>query len=76
MGDEIVEPRLTEKLKKLLDVPAIRLQSPPPDPDDLNGPADRDRRCGSSRSGSSRRTWNRPTPASTVRSRMLVHRRT
>ncbi len=34
MGDEIVEPRLTEKLKTLLDVPAIRLQSPPPDPDD------------------------------------------
>jgi len=34
MGDEIIEPRLTEKLKYLLDVPALKLYAPPPDQED------------------------------------------
>lgn len=38
LGDEIVEPRLVEKLEKLLGVPALKLRLPPPDPDDLNAP--------------------------------------
>src|SRR5208283_3879184 len=33
-GEEIFEPRLIEKLKIILDVPALRLFAPPPDPDD------------------------------------------
>ena len=33
-GDEIVEPRLTAKLATIVDVPTIRLFSPPPDQDD------------------------------------------
>ena len=74
MGDEIVEPRLTDKLKALLEVPAIRLQSPPPDPDDLKAPP------------TGLTVWQfpewfivqdvEPTDTGTaVRSRMLVHRR-
>jgi hypothetical protein len=31
MGDEIVEPRLVEKLLRLLDFPALKLYAPPPD---------------------------------------------
>jgi hypothetical protein len=37
-GDEIVEPRLGDKLRALLDVPAIRLYAPPPDPQDPSAP--------------------------------------
>lgn len=33
-GEEISEPRLVEKLKRLLEVPALRLVTPPPDLDD------------------------------------------
>src|SRR5438477_253985 len=34
VGDEIVEPRLADKLRALLDVPSIKLYAPRPDPQD------------------------------------------
>jgi hypothetical protein len=37
-GDEVHEPRLIEKLKRLLNVPALKLFSPPPDNDDPSAP--------------------------------------
>jgi hypothetical protein len=37
-GDEVHEPRLVEKLKRLLDLPALRLYSPPPDSEDPLAP--------------------------------------
>jgi hypothetical protein len=74
MGDEIVEPRLTDKLAALLDVPAIRLYAPPPDQDDPAAPP------------TGLTAWQFPEwfivqdaepgdSSSPVRSRMLVHRR-
>jgi hypothetical protein len=74
MGDEIVEPRLTDKLKQLLDVPALKLYAPPPDPDDPQAP----------QTGIA--AWQFPEwfivqdtepdgSTSTIRSRMLVHRK-
>lgn len=38
LGDEIVEPRLTEKLCLQLNVPTLQLRFPPPAQDDPNGP--------------------------------------
>lgn len=38
LGDEIAEPRLTDKLKRLLEVPSLRLHTPPPDRDDPLAP--------------------------------------
>jgi len=74
MGNEIIEPRLTDKLKYLLDLPALKLYAPPPDPDDPQAP----------QTGIA--AWQFPEwfivqdtepgdSTSTVRSRMLVHRR-
>src|SRR5947207_16007927 len=37
-GEDVYEPRLTEKLKLLLDVPAIQLRTPPPDNEDPTAP--------------------------------------
>ncbi len=37
-GDEIVEPRLVEKLQRLLELPALKLYSPPPDEDNPTAP--------------------------------------
>lgn len=37
-GDEIHEPRLIEKLKRLLDVTSLKLMAPPPEPDDFTAP--------------------------------------
>lgn len=39
-GDEIIEPRLIEKLKSLFDPPllSLKLHNPPPDPDDSSAP--------------------------------------
>lgn len=72
MGDEIVEPRLTEKLKLLLDLPALKLYAPPPDPDDPTA------------APTGVTAWQFPEwfivqdsdvfESATVRSRMLVHR--
>jgi hypothetical protein len=38
VNEEIVEPRLAEKLCILLDVPNIKLYAPPPDPQDATAP--------------------------------------
>jgi hypothetical protein len=38
-GEEIIEPRLTEKLAALVEVPALKLFAPPPDQDDVETPA-------------------------------------
>jgi hypothetical protein len=38
VGDEVHEPRLAEKLKRLLDLPTLKLCSPPPDADDPTAP--------------------------------------
>ena len=37
-GEDVYEPRLTEKLRILLDVPAIQLRTPPPDAEDPTAP--------------------------------------
>ncbi len=34
VSDEIVEPRLADKICTLLDIPAVKLYAPPPDPQD------------------------------------------
>jgi ribosomal protein L23 len=40
LGDEVIEPRLVDKLKSLFDPPlqSLKLYSPPPDPDDPTAP--------------------------------------
>lgn len=74
MGDEVIEPRLTDKLKFLLDLPALKLYAPPPDPDDPQA----------AQTGIA--AWQFPEwfivqdtepgdSTSVVRARMLVHRR-
>ena len=75
-GDEIIEPRLVDKLKSLFDPPltTLKLYSPPPDPEDPTAP----------QTGIT--AWQFPewfitqdvdSEAShgTTRARMLVHRR-
>ena len=75
-GDEIIEPRLVDKLKSLFDPPlqALKLFSPPPDPDDPTAP----------QTGIT--AWqfpewfitqdvDREASYGTVRARMLVHRK-
>ncbi|HUY32602.1 MAG TPA: DUF1998 domain-containing protein [Pirellulales bacterium] len=73
-GDEIVEPRLIEKLLALLQVPALKLYAPPPDQEDLAAPP------------TGVTAWQFPEwfivhdvvvgdSGAMVRSRMLVHRK-
>lgn len=75
-GDEIIEPRLVDKLKQLFDPPlqVLKLYSPPPDNDDPSAP----------QTGIT--AWQFPewfitqdvdsdSHRGTVRARMLVHRR-
>ncbi len=73
LGEEISEPRLQEKLCRLLDVPTIQLRLPPPDQEDPHAPA------------TGINAWQFPEwfitqdvstedNESYVRSRMLVHR--
>lgn len=38
VSDELVEPRLADKLCTLLDLPTIKLYTPPPDPQDATAP--------------------------------------
>ena len=38
-GQEIIEPRLTDKLAKILDIPTIRLFTPPTEPEDPTAPS-------------------------------------
>jgi hypothetical protein len=37
-GEDVYEPRLTEKLRQLLEVPSIQLRTPPPERDDPTAP--------------------------------------
>src|SRR3954463_1993278 len=37
-GDEGIEPRLVDKLQRLLDVPTLKLYAPPPDQEDPTAP--------------------------------------
>lgn len=73
-GDEIVEPRLTAKLAQLLSVPSLQLFSPPPDSEDPTAPQ-------TGITAFQFPEWfitqdvETITPGSSVRSRMLVHRR-
>lgn len=73
-GDEIVEPRLTAKLAAIVDVPTIRLFSPPPDQDDPTAPQ-------TGIDAFQFPEWfitqdvESADRESTVRSRMLVHRK-
>ena len=74
-GEEINEPRLVEKLKRLLNVPVLKLLSPPPDQEDPTAP----------QTGIT--AWQFPEwfitqdvvdesqQSGDVRSRMLVHRK-
>jgi hypothetical protein len=72
-GEEVDEPRLADKLRQLLEVPALRLVTPPPDQDDPTAP----------QTGIT--AWQFPEwfitqnveseRGATVRSRMLVHRK-
>jgi hypothetical protein len=74
LGEEIVEPRLTEKLCRLLEVPSLQLRIPPPDQEDPTAPP------------SGITAWQFPEWFVTqdvnigegqtgIRSRLLVHRR-
>ncbi len=73
-GEEISEPRLAEKLARLLEIPSVQLRTPPPDNQDPTGPS----------TGIS--AWQFPEwfitqevipgqESGSYRSRMLVHRR-
>lgn len=73
-GEEVIEARLTDKLTRLLDVQVLKLYTPPPDQEDLAAP----------QTGIT--AWQFPEwfitqdvdiedQASSVRSRMLVHRK-
>jgi hypothetical protein len=73
-NEEIIEPRLTAKVRALLDVPSLKLFAPPPDQEDPTAP----------QTGIS--AWQFPEwfitqdiaaadQASAVRSRLLVHRK-
>jgi hypothetical protein len=72
-GEEIIEPRLTEKLATIVEVPTLRLFAPPPDQDDPTAPA-------TGIDAFQFPEWFitqdvEPDPKSTARSRMLVHRK-
>ena len=71
--EEIVDPRLTQKLALMTGVAAPRLYAPPPDDDRSRREGRRASASGASRSGSSSR--RRPRRASSERSRRLVHRK-
>ncbi len=73
-GDEIIEPRLTAKLAAIVGVPSLRLFSPPPDQDDPLAPQ-------TGIDAFQFPEWfitqdvESADGESTVRSRMLVHRK-
>lgn len=73
-GDEVHEPRLIEKLKRLLDLPALRLVTPPPDNDDPTAPAT-GITCWQFPEWFITQQVDTPEANPAVRSRMLVHRR-
>jgi hypothetical protein len=71
-GEEVHEPRLVEKLKRLLDLPALKLHAPPPDSEDPTAPT------------TGITAWQFPewfitqdveSAGGPIRSRLLVHRK-
>jgi hypothetical protein len=73
-GDEIIEPRLTDKLARLLDVPALRLITPPTEQEDPTAPST-GIDCFQFPEWFITQDVESITPESSSRSRMLVHRK-
>lgn len=73
-GEEIVEPRLTTKLATILEVPTIRLMSPPIEQDDPTAPST-GIDCFQFPEWFITQDLDSVEPKSTTRSRMLVHRK-
>ena len=73
-GEEIVEPRLTDKLAKILDVPALRLFTPPTEQEDPSAPPT-GIDCFQFPEWFITQDVESSTPESSSRSRMLVHRK-
>jgi hypothetical protein len=74
-GEEIHEPRLVEKLKRLLDVPALRLLCPPPDQEDPTAAPTGVTAWQFPEWFITQDVIDDPQQDSNVRSRMLVHRK-
>ncbi len=74
-GEEIHEPRLVEKLKRLLDVPALKLLSPPPDQEDPTAAPTGITAWQFPEYFITQDVLNESQQDGDVRSRMLVHRR-
>jgi hypothetical protein len=73
-GEEIVEPRLTGKLAQILEVPAIRLMSPPVELEDPTAPST-GITCFQFPEWFITQDLESADPKSSTRSRMLVHRK-
>ena len=73
-GDEIVEPRLTDKLAAILDVAKVSLRTPPPDQEDPTAPST-GIDCFQFPEWFITQDLESGNPRSAVRSRMLVHRK-
>jgi hypothetical protein len=73
-GDEIIEPRLTDKLARLLDVPTLRLITPPTEQEDPTAPST-GIDCFQFPEWFITQDVESTSPGSKSRSRMLVHRK-
>ena len=73
-GDEIIEPRLTDKLARLLDVPTLRLITPPTEQEDPTAPST-GIDCFQFPEWFITQDVESTAPESSSRSRMLVHRK-
>ncbi len=73
-GDEIIEPRLTDKLARLLDVPTLRLITPPTEQEDPTAPST-GIDCFQFPEWFITQDVESNAPKSSSRSRMLVHRK-
>jgi hypothetical protein len=73
-GEEIIEPRLTQKLAQILDVPTLRLLTPPTEQEDPAAPST-GIDCFQFPEWFITQDVETGDPKSTSRSRMLVHRK-
>jgi Domain of unknown function (DUF1998) len=73
-GDEIIEPRLTDKLARLIDVPTLRLITPPTEQEDPTAPST-GIDCFQFPEWFITQDVESTAPESSSRSRMLVHRK-
>jgi hypothetical protein len=73
-GDEIIEPRLTQKLAQIVEVPTLRLLTPPMEQEDPNAPST-GIDCFQFPEWFITQDVESGDPKSTSRSRMLVHRK-